>query len=126
MNSVQMVGNIGQAPEFKTGSQGEFAVFSIALNESYTNREGEDVERVEWVPCVCYTPGIVQFIKAHVGAGDGVFITGKFTTRKYTLDHVVNTNKDNTPYELSRSSIEIKTLTKIYRPGKTDGNNESA
>ena len=45
MNTVTMKGNLGQAPEIKTGENSEFAVFSIAINDTYTNREGKDVTR---------------------------------------------------------------------------------
>ena len=103
-----------------------FAVFSIAINDTYTNREGKDVTRTEWVPCVCYNSGIVKFIKEHVSAGDTIHITGKFTSRKFTLENVVNTKQDNAPYEMTRSSIEVKELHKVYRPAKAETQNEQA
>ena len=126
MNTVTMKGNLGQAPEIKTGENSEFAVFSIAINDTYTNRDGKDVTRTEWVPCVCYNPGIVKFIKEHVSAGDTIHITGKFTSRKFTLENVVNTKQDNAPYEMTRSSFEVKELLKVYRPAKAETQNEQA
>ena len=126
MNTVTMKGNLGQAPEIKTGENSEFAVFSIAINDTYTNREGKDVTRTEWVPCVCYNPGIVKFIKEHVSAGDTIHITDKFTSRRFTLENVVNTKQENAPYEMTRSSIEVKELHKVFRPAKAETQNEQA
>jgi single-stranded DNA-binding protein len=126
MNVVTMKGNLGQAPEIKTGENSEFAVFSIAINDNYINREGKEVTRTEWVPCVCYTPGIVKFIKEHVSVGDTIHIMGKFTSRKFSLENVVNTKQDNAPYEMTRSTIEVKELHKVFRPAKVETQNEQA
>ena len=47
MNTVEIMGNIGNKPEIITGNNGEFASFSVAVNNNYTNSQGQKVENTE-------------------------------------------------------------------------------
>ncbi|HZH94653.1 MAG TPA: single-stranded DNA-binding protein, partial [Flavisolibacter sp.] len=43
-NKVQLIGNLGNAPEIKTTEGGKkLARFSMATNESYRNAQGEKI-----------------------------------------------------------------------------------
>ena len=48
-NKVQLIGNLGNAPEIKNLEGGKkFAKFSLATNENYRNQKGEKVEETQW------------------------------------------------------------------------------
>ena len=48
-NKVQLIGNLGNAPEVKTIESGKkLARFSVATNESYRNATGEKVTETTW------------------------------------------------------------------------------
>ena len=48
-NKVQLIGNVGNAPEIKTLESGKkVANFSMATNEFYKNSNGEKVQNTEW------------------------------------------------------------------------------
>jgi single-strand DNA-binding protein len=68
-NKVQLIGNLGQAPEVKTTETGKkLAQFSVATNESYQNAQGEKVTETQW----------------HQVKGKEVAIEGKLVNRNYT------------------------------------------
>ena len=48
-NKVQLIGNLGNAPEIKNTEKGrKLAKFSIATNETYYNAKGEKVVETQW------------------------------------------------------------------------------
>ena len=48
-NKVQLIGNLGNAPEVRTTETGKKLVrFSIATSETYKNAEGEKVKETQW------------------------------------------------------------------------------
>src|SRR6186713_1238548 len=48
-NKVQLIGNLGNAPEIKNTESGKkLARFSIATNEVYRNAKGEKVKETTW------------------------------------------------------------------------------
>jgi single-strand DNA-binding protein len=48
-NKVQLIGNLGNAPEVKTLESGKkMARFSVATSESYRNAKGEKVTETQW------------------------------------------------------------------------------
>ena len=53
MNIAQITvsGNIGQQPEIKEVNGTKVANFSIAVNEGYTTKSGEKVEKTHWYRC---------------------------------------------------------------------------
>ena len=52
-NKVQLVGNLGQAPEIISFENGnKLAKIRLATNEVYKNAEGEKVEAVHWHQCM--------------------------------------------------------------------------
>lgn len=49
INTVTIVGNLGQDPEIRyTPSGVPVANFTVAVNEVYTNKDGEKVKKVHW------------------------------------------------------------------------------
>jgi len=82
-NRVQLIGNIGKAPEIKTLESGnKVANFSLATNESYTNKEGERVINTHWHNIVAWGK-TAEIIEKYVGKGSQVGILGKLQNRSY-------------------------------------------
>jgi len=82
-NSVQLMGNLGRAPEIKTLSSGKIlANFSVATSEYYTNKNGEKVQDTQWHNVVAWgkTAEIAQKI---LDKGTEVAIRGKLVYRAY-------------------------------------------
>ena len=62
-NKVQLIGNLGNAPEIITLESGKkLAKFSIATNETYKNAKGEKVTDTQWTNIVAWnkTADIVE------------------------------------------------------------------
>ena len=125
MNTVEIMGNIGNKPEIITGNNGEFASFSVAVNNNYTNSQGQKVENTEWIPCICFIEGIVKFIKENVISGSTVFVKGAFTTRTYNMDTVINT-KTNEPHQMKKSEIRVQHIHLVTTIKKEETANEQA
>ncbi|HMR84427.1 MAG TPA: single-stranded DNA-binding protein, partial [Niabella sp.] len=48
-NKVQLIGNLGNAPEIRVMESGKkMARFSIATSETYKNAKGERVKETQW------------------------------------------------------------------------------
>ena len=48
-NKVQLIGNLGNAPEIVNLDSGKkLAKFSLATNETYTNAQGERITNTDW------------------------------------------------------------------------------
>ena len=82
-NKVQLIGNVGNAPEVKNLESGKkVASFSIATNEFFKNSNGEKVQNTQWHNIVAWgkTAGIVE---QYVGKGKEIAIEGKLSSRSY-------------------------------------------
>ncbi|MGB3343383.1 MAG: single-stranded DNA-binding protein [Aequorivita sp.] len=82
-NKVQLIGNVGNAPETKTLESGKkVANFSLATNEFYKNSDGEKVQNTQWHNIVAWGK-IAEIVEKYVGKGKEVAIEGKLTSRSY-------------------------------------------
>ena len=83
-NKVQLIGNLGQAPEVKTTETGKkLAQFSVATNESYHNSEGEKVTETQWHHVVAWGK-LAEIVEKYLDKGKEVAIEGKLVNRNYT------------------------------------------
>ncbi|HSU49831.1 MAG TPA: single-stranded DNA-binding protein [Segetibacter sp.] len=83
-NKVQLIGNLGAAPEIKTIEGGKkMARIALATNETYTNAKGEKVTETQWHNIVAWgkTAEIAEKLFAK---GMEVLIDGKLMNRSYT------------------------------------------
>ena len=95
-NHVQLVGRLGANPEVKELENGKrVAKFSLAVSESYTKKDGEKVNKVQWHKVVAWghLAGIAQRL---LQKGSLVSIDGKLLSRVYTAKE-----------GQTRSSVEI-------------------
>ena len=82
-NKVQLIGNLGNAPEIVNLESGKkLAKFSIATNESYKNAQGEKVQDTQWHNLVAWGK-TAEIIENYVNKGSEIAIEGKLTSRSY-------------------------------------------
>ena len=83
-NKVQLIGNLGNAPEVKTTESGKkLARFSVATNESYRNASGEKVTETTWHNLVAWGK-VADIAEKYLTKGSEVAIEGKLINRSYT------------------------------------------
>lgn len=82
-NKVQLIGNLGNAPEVKTLESGKkMARFSIATNESYRNAKGERMTETQWHNLVAWGK-VAELVEKYLVKGKEVMIEGKLVNRSY-------------------------------------------
>ena len=83
-NKVQLIGNLGNAPEIKSIESGKkMARFSIATNENYRNAKGEKVTETTWHNLVAWGK-VAELAEKFLQKGTEVVIEGKHINRSYT------------------------------------------
>jgi single-strand DNA-binding protein len=83
-NKVQLIGNLGMAPEIKTLQGGKkLAKMSIATNESYKNAKGELVKETQWHNLIAWGK-TAEIIEKYLKKGSEVAIDGKLINSNYT------------------------------------------
>ncbi len=83
-NKVQLIGNLGNAPEIKNTESGKkLARFSIATNENYRNAKGEKVTETTWHNLVAWGK-VADLAEKFLQKGTEVVIEGKLINRNYT------------------------------------------
>ncbi len=83
VNKVILIGNAGENAELRfTPSDKPVANFSVAVNESFKNGNGEKVERAEWFRCVAWN-GLAEVCGQYLTQGKQVYLEGRLQTRKY-------------------------------------------
>jgi single-strand DNA-binding protein len=96
LNNVQIIGNLGGAPEMKYVNNNDHVVnFSVAVNERWKNRNGDSQERTTWLRIVAFN-GLGSACAEFLKRGDPVYVEGRLQIREYE-------DKDNNP----RTSVEI-------------------
>ncbi len=81
MNYVILVGRVGDQPKIiKTNKP--VAKFSLATNEYYKNKDGENITETEWHNIVFFQA--VDYIEKNIKKGDLIFVQGKIVTRTRT------------------------------------------
>jgi single-strand DNA-binding protein len=83
-NKVQLIGNLGNAPEIKNTENGKkLARFSIATNENYRNAKGEKVTETTWHNLIAWGK-VADLAEKLLLKGTEVAIEGKLINRSYT------------------------------------------
>lgn len=82
-NSVQLIGNVGSAPEVKTFDSGRVkTICSIATNSAYKNQKGERIEETQWHNLVFWGK-LAEVVSLHVKKGNEIAVEGKLMHRAY-------------------------------------------
>ncbi|MCP9749568.1 single-stranded DNA-binding protein [Ferruginibacter sp. HRS2-29] len=83
-NKVQLIGNLGNAPEIKNTESGKkLAKFSVATTETYRNAQGDKVKETQWHNLIAWGK-VADIIERYLKKGSEVAIEGKLVTRNYT------------------------------------------
>lgn len=83
-NRVQLIGNLGTAPEVKTLNGGlKMAKLVIATNETYKNQKGEKVTETTWHSVTAWG-NQAAFAEKFLEKGAEVAIDGKLQNNNYT------------------------------------------
>ena len=83
-NKVQLIGNLGKAPEVRNTESGKKLVrFSVATNESYRNAKGEKVTETQWHNLVAWG-SVADIAEKFLAKGTEVCVEGKLVNRNYT------------------------------------------
>lgn len=83
-NKVQLIGNIGNAPEIRTLESGrKMARFSVATNDSYRTAGGEWVSQTQWHNIIAWGK-MAERAEELLDRGSAVAIEGKLMNNSYT------------------------------------------
>ena len=88
LNRAELIGRIGADVTVNhLASGGRVANFSVATDESYTDRNsGDRVQRTEWHRIVTFQPGLVDMLAKNAKKGRLVYVAGKLQTRRWKRD----------------------------------------
>ena len=83
-NRVQLIGNLGTAPEIKTLTGGKkVAKLVIATNETYKNNKGEKVTETTWHNLTAWGNN-AELAEKYLQKGSEIAIDGKLKNNNYT------------------------------------------
>jgi len=82
LNKCTFIGNLGKIPETKTVGDSTVCNFSLAMNEKWKDKSGEDKEKTEWVNVVCWGK-LADIVSKYLTKGSKAYVEGKLTTRSW-------------------------------------------
>lgn len=83
VNKVILVGRLGQNPEVRyTPSGAAVANFSVATNESWTDKSGQKQERTEWHRVVVWGK-LAELCSQYLAKGRQCYVEGRLQTRQW-------------------------------------------
>jgi single-strand DNA-binding protein len=83
LNKVMLIGNLGNDPDLKYTSNGTpVCKLSVATNEKYVDRNGNEHNNVEWHRVVAWRK-LGEICGKFLSKGRQVYVEGKLTTRKW-------------------------------------------
>lgn len=99
LNQCQFIGRLGQDPEIRFTQSGDaVANISLAVGESWKDKNGNKQESTEWVRGVAFGR-LAEILRDYTRKGSKLFISAKCKTRKwqnqqgqdqYTTEFVIN------------------------------------
>lgn len=83
LNRVMIIGRLGADPELRYTQGGQpVCSLRIATDESYTDKDGNRVERTEWHSVVAFGK-TADHCNQYLRKGSLVYVEGKLSTRKW-------------------------------------------
>ena len=83
LNKATLIGNLGKDPEVRSIPSGaKVANFSIATSESYTDKNGQKVDKTEWHNIVMWR-GLAEVAEKYLRKGSQVYVEGRLQTRSW-------------------------------------------
>ena len=124
LNLVQIIGRLGRDPELRYTSSGSpICSLNVATDESYTDRDGNRVERVEWHRVFVFGK-IAESCANYLAKGSLVYVEGNLTTRKWQDQN----GQDRSTTEIKAKSVQVLDKRNDGQPsqqrqGRQDRNN---
>jgi single-strand DNA-binding protein len=107
VNKAILLGRLGADPEIRYTSSGTPVVnVSLATNESYTNREGERVEKTEWHKLVFWRQ-LAEIAGQYLRKGGQIYVEGTLRYRTY---------EDSEGRERFTTEVEVRELSMLDGP----------
>jgi len=104
VNKVILIGNLGDEPELRyTGDDTAVCNMSLATNESYTDSDGNEVQKTEWHDVVAWGR-LGEVCNEYLSKGSQVYFEGKLQSRSWEDDD------GNTRYSTEVKAQEIMFL----------------
>ena len=83
LNRVMIIGRLGQDPQLKYSQSGSpIATFSVATDETFTDRDGIRQQRTEWFKVVVFSR-IAENCAHYLHKGSLVYVEGSLQTRRW-------------------------------------------
>lgn len=83
LNRVMIIGRLGADPELRYTQSGQpICSLRVATDESYTDKDGNRVERTEWHSVVAFGKA-ADHCNQYLHKGSLVYVEGKLATRKW-------------------------------------------
>lgn len=83
LNQCNFIGRLGKDPEVRFTQSGDaVANISLAVSETWKDKQGQKQERTEWVRCTAFKRQ-AEIIGEYLRKGSLIHVTGKLTTRKW-------------------------------------------
>ncbi len=83
LNKVMLIGRLGRDPELRYTQTGDpVCTLHVATDESYTNRDGTRVDRVEWHRVITFQRS-AENCNRYLSKGSLVYVEGSLQTRKW-------------------------------------------
>ena len=83
LNKVMLIGRLGQDPKLAyTASGSPVANFTMATDESFTDKSGQKQERTEWHRVVVWSRQ-AEMVANYLSKGRLVFVEGRLQTREW-------------------------------------------
>ena len=117
INKVILIGRLGRDPEVKYTPSGQaVANFSIATDETYKDRNGEQQRRTEWHNIVAWRR-LAEICGEYLVKGKLVYIEGRLRTRKW---------EDREGNKRSTTEIEAREMQMLSPKGEGDRSESSS
>lgn len=108
VNKVILVGRLGRDPESRTAGSSTVCNFTVATDESWTDKTGQRQEKTEWHRLVAWGK-TGELVQKYLMKGSHVYVEGKLETREWEKDGV------------KRSTTEIKVDDVRFLDGRSSG-----
>ena len=83
LNRVEIIGRLGRDPERKYSQNGAaICRINVATDESYTDREGNRIQKAEWHSVVVFQKA-AEHCSQYLSKGSLVFVEGSLSTREW-------------------------------------------
>lgn len=111
-----IVGNLGRDPEMRYTPSGQAVTsFSVAVNDDYTNNNGERIKRTIWFRISAWGKQ-AETCNQYLKKGSKVLVEGRITADQSTGGPRIWTSQDGQP----RASFEISAATVRFLSSRSD------